>query len=209
MSMKQCSKICTYCQCFCIYMHILIEHQPYYVLSCTKSMILSNRIIQYRLASSEEARLVESRDAVTAKLNSKCLAKFRKDIEEQERMMLKLQKIRYKPEMFYSSVFLPKVGMKYMYIVFSKVTFLRPINFLNFPSSLRPFPLSLCVPHLPFFPPSSSVSLPPSSSVSLPPSLPPSLFMSPTNNSSLKTCCRHIHLIWISQIYKCITTFYV
>ena len=92
------------------------RHLHVLIYGLAKSMILSNRIIQYRLASSEEARLVESRDAVTAKLSIKCLAKFRKDIEEQERMMTKLKRIRYKPEMFYSSVFLPKVQRMIMHI---------------------------------------------------------------------------------------------
>ena len=47
---------------------------------------------------------------VTAKLNSKCLSKFRRDIEEREKAINKLQRARYNPDAFYSQVFLPKVG---------------------------------------------------------------------------------------------------
>ena len=52
---------------------------------------------------------MESYHTVTAKLNSKCLSKFRRDIEEQERIIDKLHKARYSPDVFYSQVFLPKV----------------------------------------------------------------------------------------------------
>ena len=72
-------------------------------------LTVRNRIIQFRLASSEESRLVESYHTVTAKLNSKCLNKFRRDIEEQEKIIDKLHKNRYSPEVFYSQVFIPKV----------------------------------------------------------------------------------------------------
>ena len=72
-------------------------------------LTVQNRIIQFRLASSEESRLVESYHTVTAKLNSKCLNKFRRDIEEQEKIIEKLHKTRYSPEVFYSQVFIPKV----------------------------------------------------------------------------------------------------
>ena len=50
---------------------------------------------------------------VTAKLNSKCLSKFSRDIEEQEKIVDKLKKSRYKPEMFYGQVFIPKVQSMY------------------------------------------------------------------------------------------------
>ena len=70
---------------------------------------VQNRIIQFRLASSEESRLVESYHTVTAKLNGKCLDKFRRDIEEQEKNIEKLHKNRYSPELFYTQVFMPKV----------------------------------------------------------------------------------------------------
>ena len=52
---------------------------------------------------------MESYHTVTAKLNSKCLDKFRRDIEEQEKIIDKLHKTRYSPENFYTQVFIPKV----------------------------------------------------------------------------------------------------
>jgi hypothetical protein len=52
---------------------------------------------------------VESYHTITAKLNSKCLNKFRRDIEEQEKIIDKLHKTRYSPDVFYTQVFIPKV----------------------------------------------------------------------------------------------------
>ena len=52
---------------------------------------------------------MKSYHTVTAKLNSKCLSKFKRDTEEQERIIDKVHTNRYSPEVFYSQVFLPNV----------------------------------------------------------------------------------------------------
>ena len=91
---------------------------------------------------------MESYHTVTAKLNSKCLNKFKRDIEEQERIIDRLHKTRYSPDVFYTQVFIPKVRKgegqgvesitKEMYIVYLTVTIFPVCRALE---SVDPVPL--------------------------------------------------------------------
>ena len=65
----------------------------------------------FRLASSEESRLVESSQCLVAKLTSMALAKFNKDIDKEKETMARLQKSRCEPDHFYSERFIRKVSV--------------------------------------------------------------------------------------------------
>ena len=77
-----------------------------YLLCCACSMIV------FRLASSEEARLVESFQALVSKLNSMTLAKFTRDIESEKEAIASLRGVRSDPQHFYSDIFLRKVRLR-------------------------------------------------------------------------------------------------
>lgn len=66
-------------------------------------------IILFRLASSEESRLVDSFTALVSKLNSMMLAHFHKDLEMQREAVAKGRGTRSDPEHFFHSLFLKKV----------------------------------------------------------------------------------------------------
>lgn len=70
----------------------------------------SCRIITYRLASSEESRLVESFQALVAKLNTMALTKFHKEIETEKEAIASQRGVRSDPEHFYNNCFLKKVS---------------------------------------------------------------------------------------------------
>ena len=63
----------------------------------------------FKLASSEESRLVESFQTLVAKLNSMALTKFTRDIEAEKEVIASLRGVRSDPEHFYKDIFLRKV----------------------------------------------------------------------------------------------------
>ncbi len=67
-------------------------------------------IVVFRLASSEESRLLESFQALVSKLNSMALTKFHRDIEAERAAVAKQRGTRSDPEHFYSNLFLRKVS---------------------------------------------------------------------------------------------------
>lgn len=66
-------------------------------------------VVVFRLASSEESRLVESFQGLVTKLNSLALTKFHKDIEAEKLAIARQRGVRSDPEHFYSNLFLRKV----------------------------------------------------------------------------------------------------
>ncbi len=66
-------------------------------------------IIVFRLASSEESRLVESSQALVSKLNAMALAKFSKDIDWEKEILSRLEGGRCEPDNFYRERFVRKV----------------------------------------------------------------------------------------------------
>ena len=66
-------------------------------------------IIVLRLISSDESRVAESYTAFVAKVNTMCLASFRRDIVKEAGIVEQQRKARVEPEDFYN-VFLGKVG---------------------------------------------------------------------------------------------------
>ena len=66
-------------------------------------------IITFRLASSEETRLVESFQSLVSKLNSMALTKFTRDIEAEKEAINNLRGVRSDPQQFYKDIFLRKV----------------------------------------------------------------------------------------------------
>ena len=63
----------------------------------------------FRLASSEESRLVESFNMMVLKLNQMMLTQFHKDIEVEQEAIAKQRDTRSDPEHFYTNIFLKKV----------------------------------------------------------------------------------------------------
>ena len=66
-------------------------------------------IVVFRLASSEESRLMESFQALVAKLNTMALTKFHKDIEAEKTAISRQRGTRSDPQQFYTNFFLRKV----------------------------------------------------------------------------------------------------
>ena len=67
------------------------------------------RIIVFRLASAEESRLVESSQALVAKLNVMALAKFSKSIDREMEVLARQENVRIEPDLFYKDCFIRKV----------------------------------------------------------------------------------------------------
>ena len=69
-------------------------------------------MVVFRLASSEESRLVESFQGLVSKLNAMALSKFQKDIDAVKVAVTRHRGLRSDPEHFYENLFLRKVRVK-------------------------------------------------------------------------------------------------
>lgn len=109
------SSICSACLSLCISEHLSIclsgvrPSAPVFCCSACWSVCLC-RFIVFRLASSEELRLVESSQALVAKLNAMALTKFNRDIDKEKESVSRQRRVRCAPDLFYKDRFVRKVG---------------------------------------------------------------------------------------------------
>ena len=65
----------------------------------------------FRLASSEEVRLVESSQALVGKLNSMSLATFSRSLDREKQTIAHQGRVRCEPDLFYKERFIRMVGV--------------------------------------------------------------------------------------------------
>ena len=114
-----------------------------------------SRVLQFRLASSDETRVLDSFTSLTARLNLSCITKFHRGIEKDAEAVARQRETRCEPEGIYA-IFLQKVTA---HSAFLSTLILPPPS--NLPSSLFSpsllYPSSLYRLRLSFSPPRLSL----------------------------------------------------
>ena len=79
------------------------------LLSLSTLPFFPHSVLQLRLASSEEGRVLDSLSSFTARLNLSCLTKFHKGIEKEAETVAKQRETRCEPDGIYD-IFVQKVS---------------------------------------------------------------------------------------------------